>query len=100
MATNLKLPRENLYSNSFILEYTSEIDLLKRDKITYSGNNPNDQVHQIVEEEKIWNIAAKYYGDSKWWWVLCDVNEIDNPFDLPIGDLLIIPDLPSIISQI
>ena len=97
---NIRLPLENLYSNSYILEYEDSVNLLKRTRIKSSGRNPNDRVHHVIEQESIWNIAAKYYGNSKWWWVIADVNLIENPFELPIGDVINIPDLASVIANL
>jgi len=38
------------------------------------------------------NISFKNYGTVDFWWILCLVNEIDNPLtDLEIGQILTVP---------
>jgi len=38
-------------------------------------------------------IAYKFYKDTLKWFVIADVNEIENPFDLITGTDIIIPNL-------
>jgi len=96
--TKIQLPKENLYADGFIVTLKDGVQLLKRNKVIYLGKNPNDKIHNIVQEEKLWNISFKYYGNSKWWHIIADVNNIENPFELIIGDSLLIPDLDTILA--
>ena len=98
MANTIRLPKENLYSDGFIIYTVEGYSLLKRNRFNYLSKNPDDRIHPIIEGENIWNIAFKYYGNSKWWHVLCDVNNIENPFELPEGESLLIPDLSTVIA--
>ena len=43
--------------------------------------------------ERIDKIAAKYYGDGRYWWVICLANNLLSPFDknLTPGKVLRIP---------
>lgn len=97
-STTIQLPKENLYADGFIITLEDGVQLLKRNKIDYQGRSTNDRVHNVVEEEKIWNIAYKYYGNSKWWHIIADANNIENPFELPVGGSILIPDLDTIIA--
>jgi hypothetical protein len=39
-------------------------------------------------------IAHKYYGDSKWWWLVCTYNGIVNPMrDMYLGQRIRVPAL-------
>ena len=42
---------------------------------------------------KLTDIAHSQYGDSSYWSYIAQYNGIDNPFDLEIGKLIIIPEL-------
>lgn len=94
MATKqLQLSEENIYASGYIIELPDGRSLLKRDKTTYIPSAANDRVHRLKELQKIWDLAGKYYGSSKWHHIICDVNAITNPFELPVGVDLIIPDI-------
>lgn len=88
----------NLYANGYTFEKTQGREFLKRDKIEYSPSAENDRSYRVIETDTIWSIAYRYYGDSKWWHVIADVNSIENPMDLSVlvGTELIIPDLERI----
>lgn len=47
--------------------------------------------HIVVEGETLQSISNKYYGSSSRWSDIADYNGIIDPFDLSIGNLLIIP---------
>jgi hypothetical protein len=36
-------------------------------------------------------LANEHYGDPTLWWVICQVNNIRNPFDIPVGTELKLP---------
>lgn len=99
MATPIQLEKNNLYSNGFIIEL-EEGELLKRNPFTYGGNQggatEGDETHTVVDGDYLWDIAYKYYGDSKLWWIIGDANNIYNPFELSLGVELIIPDFETI----
>lgn len=75
----------NLYS----FPWTASIDSGEGDKyIYYTINNRLDQ------------LANEYYGDPKLWWIIAQVNDINDPLiDLEIGMMLRIPPLTSIIQN-
>lgn len=85
------------YNNPYVLGYTiaipdTSITLLKRSRILYNTTSINDRSHRIVYGNTLWKLAFDYYGDSKLWWVIADVNEILNPFVLEVGTDILIPD--------
>ena len=94
MAT-LSLRQNNPYATGFIIEQENR-SLLKRPILVYPDFTQGDESHILKECDYLWDIAYKFYGDSKLWWVLRDVNNIFNPFELTIGHELIIPSLETV----
>jgi len=44
--------------------------------------------------KRIYRISEKMYGTPQFWWIICLVNDIENPLlDVASGDLLIIPNV-------
>mgnify|MGYP006273391509 CR=1 FL=1 len=49
-------------------------------------------VYEVTEVDRIENIAVKFLGNPELWWQIMDINpEILNPFEIPPGTLLRIP---------
>lgn len=92
MAT-LKLREENIYAAGFVINLTDGRKLLKANPLNYTPSASNDIGHTLKNDENLWDIAYKFYGSSKWWFVLAHVNNIHNPFEVQEGLDLIIPDL-------
>jgi nucleoid-associated protein YgaU len=98
MATipRLSLAKNNLYANGFIIPLQGEELLLKRDKLQYTPVTTRDKYHSVTDQDTLWNIAYKYYKDSKRWHIIADVNNIYNPLELTPGASLLIPDIDQI----
>lgn len=67
------------YTNGYIISYENGDISLERIP-TYQVNQQLVTVHTVLEGETLQSIAYKYYGDSGYWSLLADVNEIFNPF--------------------
>jgi hypothetical protein len=91
MAINLKV--SNLYSTGYLVEVENSNQILKRAKVVYESSSVNDRIHVILQGERIWQISFDYYKSANWWWVISDVNNIENVLDLPVGTEILIPDL-------
>lgn len=91
--TVLRLPEENIYSNGYIIDLGDGRQLLKTDPIQYTPSAEKDLTYTFKEGDRIWDLAYRYYGNSKWWHVITYVNNIVEPFQIPIGTVLLIPDL-------
>ena len=48
-------------------------------------------VHNVIKGETLSQIAGEALGDPRNWRELAEANNIDNPFDLPTGQPLILP---------
>lgn len=92
MAT-LKLREENIYAAGYIINLENDRKLLKADALQYQPSAANDQGYVYKRDEMLWDIAYRFYGNSKWWFVIADINNIHNPFEIAEGTNLIIPDL-------
>lgn len=83
----------NPYSTASIISFADGSQSLQRPKLEYNPAANQDVTHTVKEEDTLWLLANFYYGDDKWWYVIFDVNNIYNPFDLMVGSDLVIPDL-------
>ena len=59
----------------------------------------NDTYIEITASNKyrIDTLANEYYGDSKYWWIIANVNNLSDPFEIPVGTVLRIPPQSSIL---
>ncbi len=86
---------DNPYSTGRIQAFGDEQPILKRDKVVYIASE-DDQFHPVIQGEDITTISYKYYETSKYYWVIADVNNIENPLDLSEVTGLVIPSLDRI----
>lgn len=95
---NIELRQNNPYSigNVFIFE---EGDYeLERQPLLYV-KSINDKYVTTVQGDTLGSIAHEHYGNSKYWWIILDVNDVDyiGPlFEVPDGTTLLIPDMDKI----
>ena len=47
----------------------------------------------MTEDNNIWNMALKEYGDMREWRRIADANGIMNPLDIPVGTVLRVPSI-------
>lgn len=52
--------------------------------------------HIVKENETLDTLALKYYANPLYWWIIADMNNIQDPFKLKVGTLLIVPYLNQI----
>jgi len=52
-----------------------------------------DEFYTFTVTDRLDTLAAKYYGDGRYWWVICLANNLLSPFDknLTPGKVLRIP---------
>lgn len=62
--------------------------------ITFGVNTPF--IVRRIDENRIDNIAFKIYGKSSMYWVLCYANNIEDPYKIRTGDVLLAPDFNSL----
>ena len=89
---------EGLYDRGFLVNFGAGEVTLYRNKISYK-QSVGDVYHVIKYNERLTDIARKYYDQSSLWFIIADVNDnIEDIFDLPIGDTILIPNLAAIQS--
>lgn len=101
MALDLEIPENNLYVNGSIVDFGDE-QILQREKLVIIGTEL-DTYHTVKDEDRLDLIANKRYSGkvpdaSKYWWVIADANNIQNPLDLSdlVGSEILIPDILTI----
>lgn len=88
----IKLRANNPYSIGVVVRYKDGSSSLHRTRVTYVESK-RDKIHVANDDEDLTQIAYKYYGDSKLWWLIADANNLIDPFvPLANGRNLIIPD--------
>lgn len=93
---SLDLRTNNPYSLGNI-ETVDAYSSLYRDPVRYIKSN-RDRYYVVVDGDTLPNMAYEAWGDSKLWWLLYDVNNLDNPFILKTGTTLVVPDLENLLS--
>ncbi len=97
-----ELRENNLYVNGRIIQFSDGTSILIRDKIIYAGQE-NDLYYTVKDGDELTNLAWRFYkrfvlDASKYWWIIADVNNIYNPFELDdlIGKDILIPNILTI----
>jgi hypothetical protein len=61
---------------------------------------PDDRFHLVTDGDRVDLLAYRYFGDPTLWWIICDVNDIGFPLDLPVGITLRIPSLERVMLDV
>lgn len=90
---------ESLYDRGYLVDYGSGELVLYRSNISYRQSS-FDVYHTVKDNENLLQIAREYYGSSSMWFFIADVNDsIEDIFDLPVGDVILIPNISIIQSN-
>ncbi len=54
-----------------------------------SDKNPNYETYEVQGQDTYHNIAFKFYGTEKLWWLVCKLNSIIDPSVLPTSGTLL-----------
>lgn len=92
---SFELQTSPYFKNSYIINYPDGRLALYRNKLEYSPK-VDDEYLVTIEGDTLDAIAFRKYGDSKLWWVIADVNNIENPLIIEPGTSLLIPKLSHI----
>lgn len=90
--SNIELRDDNPYSLGQIFIFDEGDYQIDGPKITLASS-PDDRYYTVSEGEDIWFISGEAYGNSRWYWALCQINGIMLATDLTEGMTLIIPTL-------
>lgn len=93
------IPSSNLYQNGRIIQFDNGEQLLIRDQLE-AQDFKDFEYYAVTQDDELTKIAYEMYHTkikdaSKYWWVLADVNNIFNPFDISdlIGTELRVPNI-------
>ncbi len=53
-------------------------------------------IHKVDEMDNLDKLSLKYYGTPLYWWIIADINNIEDVFNLRKGQELIVPYLNEI----
>lgn len=89
----------NLCAYARFIRFPDGTGYVMRNRLKWTSSI-RDRYHKVRVGEMLDGIAYKYYGPrspkdaSELWWVLADVNDIVDPFDISawVGRELLIPD--------
>lgn len=95
----MEFNRDNPFVTGFLVSYLEGDMSLERVPIEYVPS-PNDRLHPITNWDTLSDLSFDYWGTSKLWWVIADVNKIHDPFNLTPNTNLIIPDIDPILAQL
>lgn len=83
--------QRGLYDKGFVVYYKEGDNSVHRNQIQLDENIVY-RTDVIKEGETLYEIARRNYGTSYLWFIIADVNDnIDDIFDLPVGETIKIP---------
>jgi len=90
---------EGLYDRGYLVNFKEGDQALYRTKLSYIAGS-GDRYHTIKEEESLLEISRKHYGTDHYWYIIGDANtQIEDIFDLPEGETIVIPDITVIFNN-
>jgi len=91
---------EGLYDRGYLVDFGNTEVALYRTPISYISG-VNDEFYTIKSNETLFDIAREKFGNSSMWFILADVNSdvIEDVFDLPVGETIVIPNVTIIQSN-
>ena len=84
--------KTDLYSNGITINYQEGDTSLQRKTIVHK-EDLEDKTYIIRQDDTLSSIANKFYNEPLYWYIIADVNNIDNPFILETGKSIIIPNI-------
>lgn len=84
--------KTDLYTDGYIINYQEGDRSLQRRPIIHR-EDLEDKSYIVKQDDTLTSISYKFYGEPLYWYIIADVNNIDNPFILTIGKSLIIPNI-------
>lgn len=102
-----ELTYESPRQYKFTSRYTPYRRILDKDGSNYYHESFNqtsinegvtDQFFTVTvkQENRLDIIAVKYYGFATYWWIIAMANNVIDPFNIPVGTVLRIPQLSAI----
>ena len=66
------------------------------------GKNPDDAYHiiSLADVNRLDLVSQQYYSTPFLWWVIAEASGISDPFDVPLGTVLRVPQLNKLFTLI
>lgn len=93
------ITRNSRYANCVLFRDGSEEFFGFRNAVD-RPERPDDRFHKVVPGDRIDLLAHRYFGDTKFWWVICDYNDIAFPLSLEEGQVLRMPSVEWLVMNI
>ena len=84
--------KTHLYTDGYIINYKEGDTSLQRDKIIHR-EDLEDKSYIVEQDDTLTSISYNFYGEPLYWFLIADINDIDNPFILEVGKSIIIPNI-------
>lgn len=95
----MEINQDNPFVTGYVVNYKEGDTSLERVPIVYTPSI-NDKLHPVTNWDNLSDLSFDNYGTSKLWWVIADVNQIFDPFNLTPNTNIIIPDIDPILAQL
>ncbi|MAO08028.1 MAG: hypothetical protein CL596_04875 [Alteromonas sp.] len=82
--------KNTIYKNGYIINYSNGDRAIYRDKLEYV-EDIEDKLYTIKQGDRLSSISFMFYKNPLLWYLIADINNIDNPFVLIEGQEIIIP---------
>ena len=97
---DLTLRNNNLFRNGEIVVFDNSNEILLLRELVLLEGTLQDGYHTVLKNDRLDVLAYNNYKNSvsdssKYWWVIADANNIDNPLDLTelVGTEILIPNI-------
>lgn len=95
----MKTTRTSRYKNTSVY-YEDGYKYLGTRTLIALPKSEKDDYHILEEDQRIDQVAWKYYRDSRLWWIIAEVNSILNPLSIPKGKKLRIPSYSNVLRKV
>lgn len=100
------LDKSNPYTTGYVLNLNDGRRQLERERLAWKGGR-EDQYHTVVDGDRLDLIAWTYWrahvpNAHRYWWVLADANDVENPLDISglVGLEIVVPNIYKVLLRV
>lgn len=82
----------DLYNRGRVTNFEDGTTILERTRYRRVINH-DEEIYVFKDGDSLTALSYKFYGEPLYWYLIADVNDIINPFDIETGTNLIIPNI-------
>ena len=94
------IPKESRYRRCELLRDPENRRYLARMETRKYPCAPDDRFYMVQPGDRVDNLAYKFFGDSQYWWVICEMNDILFPLPLEPGTILRYPSMGRLLLEV